>query len=172
MTQDNGEEVILNTSEEEVAPESTETEESIDDVKDRLAKAEEIANNYKIRAEKAERKGVKPEVQSNGAQNVSIKDIYALSQANVHQDDISEVEKYAKYEGISVTEALKTTVLRSILNEKNELRNTASATNTGAARRSSGKVSDEALISNANKGNLPDNDEEIDRLVRLKMLGK
>ena len=49
------------------------------------------------------------------------------------------------------------------------MRTTASATNTGGSKRSSGRVSDETLISNASKGNIPESDEDLERLVRAKM---
>jgi hypothetical protein len=54
------------------------------------------------------------------------------------------------------------------LAQKNEERTVAQATNTGAARRGSSKVSDEKLLELASKGQLPDSDEEIARLYKLR----
>ena len=93
-------------------------------------------------------------------------------EAKVPEEDISEVEDYAKYKGISIAEALKTQAVRSILNEKSEMRNVASATNTGGSKRVGGRVSDETLLANASKGNFPDSDADIDRLVKLQFAKK
>lgn len=159
---------------EEVVLEST-NEESSAELAARLAKAEELANNYKVRAEKAERlaKASKevPQVQQqapNKAGEISTKDLYALMEARVPQEDISEVQEYAQLKGISISEALKATVVKSILNEKAEQRTVASATNVGATKRGSGKVSDETLISKAAKGELPDNDDDMIRLIKAR----
>lgn len=180
----NDEEVILNTQEESVelnttysSEEGAEQEESFD-WKAEALKLKELSDNYKIRAEKAERKvkvapETKQEVKSvNGRSTENLKDIYALVEAKVPEEDISEVEDYAKYKGISIAEALKTQAVRSILNEKSEMRNVASATNTGGSKRVGGRVSDETLLANAEKGNFPDSDAEIDRLVKLQFSKK
>lgn len=172
----NDEEVILNTQEDNVeldttysSEEGAEQEESFD-WKAEALKQKELAENQKIRAEKAERKGkvtTEPKHEANNASGVSTKDLYALMEAKVPEEDISEVEDYAKYKGISISEALKTQAVRSILNEKSDMRNVASATNTGGSKRVGGRVSDETLLTNASKGNFPDTDAEIDRLVKL-----
>lgn len=162
------EETVLETAEETTTEETVE-EESVEELKARLAKADELAKNYKIRAEKAE-KSVKP-VKENTAPkpNLSSTDLYALMKANVPEEDIGEVEEYAKFKKISVSEALKSTVVKSLLSEKAEQRTTASATNTNNARRGSAKTTDEALVNNASIGKLPDSDEDIQRLIRAKM---
>lgn len=172
MNNEFDEEVILNTQEETVDLNATESDEnseieSIDDMRARLAKAEELANNYKIRAEKAERKTKteSPSETKKSDPNLSTIDIIALTKANIETDDIPDVLEYAKFKGIPVSEALKSTTVRSILSEKAEQRNIALATNTGGAKRSSGKVSDDTLIANAQRGNLPESDADIARLI-------
>lgn len=178
----NDEEVILNTQEDSVeldttysSEEGAEVEESFD-WKAEALKLKELSENYKIRAEKAERKAkvVTTDAKPNAtpASNVSTKDLYALMEAKVPEEDISEVEDYAKYKGISIAEALKTQAVRSILNEKAEMRNVAIATNTGSGKRVTGRVSDETLLANASKGNFPENDADIDRLVKLQFKRK
>ena len=171
------EEVILNTQEETVDLNVTESDENSEesfDWKSEALKLKELSENYKIRAEKAERKAkVAPEAKHEAqSANVSTKDLYALMEAKVPEEDISEVEDYAKYKGISIAEALKTQAVRSILNEKSEMRNVASATNTGGSKRVGGRVSDETLLANASKGNFPDSDADIDRLVKLQFRKK
>jgi len=173
------EEVISNTQEDTVDSNTTETDESseetIEEVKARLVKAEELAKNYKIRAEKAETKAKELPVKQPSRQkdaDLSTMDIIALSKANIEQEDMADVLEYAKFKGISISEALKSPVVKATIQEKSEMRTTAVAANTGGARRSSGKVSDETLLSRASSGNLPESDEELDRLVRLKMQPK
>ena len=169
MDTQNDEEIISNSQEESVDLDTTE-EETLDDVKSQLAKAQELANNYKIRAEKAERKGKEPEQKqvTRKESDLSTMDIIALSKANLEQDDVAEVLEYAKFKGISVQEALKSSVVKATIQEKSEMRNTALATNTGGSRRSTGKVSDETLLSNAKKGIMPESDEDMARLIKAR----
>lgn len=95
-------------------------------------------------------------------------DVFALIKADVAEEDIPEIVDYAKLKGISVSAALKTNVVKTILAEKQEERNTAKATNTSKAKGSSSKVSDEDLLANARKGIMPDNDADLARLIRAR----
>lgn len=160
------------STEQEEADLDTAHDESVDEVKARLAKAEELANNYKIRAEKAERlaKNVK-EVTTpklSPKTDVSTQDLYALFEAKVPQEDIEDVKEYANLKNISLAEALKSNVVKTILSEKLEMRNVAQASNVGITRRASGKVSDETLISKASSGELPESDDELMRLIKAR----
>lgn len=172
------EEVILNTQE---STEELNTEESTEEVAEQVdwkaeaLKMKEIADNQRIRAEKAESKAKAEKTQSNTRETVqkntdlSPIDIIALTKANIDTEDINEVLDYAKYKGISISEALKSPVVKATIAEKSEQRNVALATNTGGAKRTSGRISDETLMANANKGNLPESDADIDRLIKAKM---
>ncbi len=163
---------ILN-QEEEVDLDTTDDNDN-SELEARLAKAEELANNYKVRAEKAEKlaKTVKSEPvtkQAPKAGELSSKDLIALMEAKVSSDDIDEVTEFAKFKGISVSEALKTGYIKSTLVERAEQRNTASAANVGGAKRGSGKTPDDVLLSRAAKGELPDNDADMDRVIKLRL---
>ncbi len=152
-----------------------EQEETIDDVRARLTqaeearlKAEEIAENQRIRAEKAERKAkeqpeAKPEAKpSREKDGLSSMDTIALIGAKVtEKEDIDEVLDYAKLKGLSISEALKAGVVKTILAEKAEQRQTAAATNTGAARRGTTKISDEQILANASQGKYPEDPEAL-----------
>lgn len=134
-------------------------------------KLEEIARNQKIRAEKAEREAKSPSTQrAETSKNASLspEDLVSIVRANIEPEDLKEVTKYANYENISITEALKSPVVRAILSEKSEYRKTAEASNTGFARRGSAKISDSALIENARKGVFPDSEEDLKRLISLR----
>ena len=165
-----------NTTEEEIQLDlEPVAEESVDEIKAKLAKAEELAQNYRIRAEKAERKAKEPEnkpVQVHntaiGIPNLTSIDTIAIMRANVPEDDITDVVEYAQFKKISVSEALKSSTVKNILAEKEEQRTVAQATNTGAARRGTSKVSDEALAQKAYKGELPESDEDIRRLYKAR----
>lgn len=161
----------LNTSEEEVIdldldtnPEEEVVEEDVD-VQKLLAdkkKAEELAHNYKIRAEKAEREAKTKATQPAKDSSLSVHDAIALMTAKVTEaEDIKEVEDYAKFRGISVSEALKSSVVKTLLSERAEMRKTAQATNTGKARAGSATVSDDVILKNAAQGKLPDDPASI-----------
>lgn len=180
MNNELDEEVILNTQEETTTTpqeevETDENSEDIEDLKARLAKAEELANNYKIRAEKAERKPEKAEttkVAPKKSSDLSTLDIIAISKADIEPEDVEDVVEYAKFKGISVTEALKTPVIQTTLSQKKEMRQTALATSTGSTRRGTSQISDSQLLANAAKGVLPESDADIERLAQLKVFRK
>ena len=166
-----------NLEEEEVLETSNEELEEEEDTTDWKAKAEkeaELAKNYKIRAEKAERlakseKISEPKAKPSKADGeLSTKDIYALMEAKVAEEDIDKVQEIAKLKGISVSEALKLSLTKQILSDEIEQRNTASAANVGGSKRGSGKVPDDVLLANASKGNLPENDADLERLIKLR----
>lgn len=163
------EEEVLETSNEE--NDQQEEGESVEELKARLAKTEELAKNQKIRAEKAEKlaKAAKPsETQAPSQVDITTKDLYALMEAKVAEEDIDDIAKYAKFQNISISEALKSNVVKTILSDKREQRATASAANVGSAKRGTGKILDDVLLNKASKGELPENDEDLDRLIKLR----
>lgn len=175
METNTDEEVILNTQEETTDSQYVETDESSEDLeelKNRLAKAEELVNNYKIRAEKAEKRTEKTEVSKVAPKkqsDLSAIDIIAISKANIEAEDVEDVLDYAKFKGISLAEALKSPVVKATLTQKEELRKTAQATSTGTSRRGSASITDSQLMANAEKGIMPESDEDFKRLVSLRM---
>lgn len=161
------EEEVLETSNEETYEESSDDDSS--ELQAELEKTRELANNYKIRAEKAERFAKqKPSESPKLSGDLSTKDLYALMDAKVPEEDVEVVQKYAKLENISIGEALKSNIVKGILGDKAEQRKVASASNVGTTRRSS-KLSDEMLLDNARKGKLGNlSDDDIIRLASLK----
>lgn len=160
---------VVPTSEEQVEEvvEETQEEENTE-----LTKAQQIAENQRIRAEKAEKelKAMKAKGNVNSQEpspQLSTADIIALSK--VHEDDVERVERFAKSEGVSVREALKNDELKAILSLRDEQRTTASASNVSTTRRSSVKLSDDVIVSNASQNKIPDDDEGIARLIAAKM---
>jgi len=108
----------------------------------------------------------KKEVQQGDA--LSTEDLYALMNNKVAQEDIAEVKDYAKLKGISISEALKSPIVKTILETNEEARTVAQATNTGKTAKTQTGISDEELLSNAKKGQMPESDADMDRLIRLR----
>lgn len=159
---------------EEVATEKVEEEqqegESVEEYKARLTKAEELAENYKKRAEKAEKaaKSAKVPSQDGLAEN----DIIFLAKTDIHDDDIRDVVKWARNDGVSVKEAFN--AYKPILDARKEERNTALATNTKGSARGTSKVSGEDILRKAQStGEVPDTDEGMMKLAEARfMAGK
>jgi len=88
----------------------------------------------------------------------------------VPKDDIDDVVQYAKFSKMSVEQALDTDFVTRLLADKAEKRATARATNTGTSRRGAGKPSGTSLLSNAStKGEIPEDDEDLDRLIDARL---
>jgi hypothetical protein len=87
---------------------------------------------------------------------LSTTDVFVLVKANVPEEDVQEVAEYASFKKISIKEALQTNFVKSLLSDNAEQRATAAATHTGAARRASTKKNSQDLLSEASRGNLPD----------------
>ena len=99
--------------------------------------------------------------------NATIARIYGI-----HEDDIEEVLDLAKFKKLSLAETLKLGATKAILAEKEEFRKTAEASNTGNARRSATKVSDDVLLANLSKGEVPKSASEAEALFWARRGGK
>lgn len=137
---------------------------------EKAKKADEIALNQKIRAEKAEQelKKAKPAggEEPPKKEELSLKDIRALQ--DVHDDDVEHITDYAKFKKISIAEAKKLPEMQAYLKTRGEERQSAEAAHTGGGGGGSSKPSSEALMEKARKGDLPESDDEIKRLMEAK----
>lgn len=152
-------------------------------VKDRDDKVKEANAQLFARTKKAEGfelidgKWVKPNAGGQGGNNdtknskdgLKPEDVITIMRNNVHEDDIAEIADYAKHKNISIGEALKLNIVKTILADNAEKRKTAEGSNTDAGRRGNSKLSDEVLLSNASKGIMPTTTEDIQRLTKLKL---
>jgi hypothetical protein len=153
------------------------SEETVDSLKEELAKAKKAYEDQKRRAEKAEGKSSenkdnkKVEFKKNTkADDLSPKDLYALMENKVPKEDVDDVVRYARFQKTSVDEALESDFVKRLLADKAEKRATARATNIGNSRRGSGKVSEQALLQKASQnGELPENDDDLDRLIEARL---
>jgi len=78
-------------------------------------------------------------------EGMSLKDIRALQ--DVNDEDVDEVIEYAKFKGVSIAEAKKTSVIQNILRDKEEVRKTANATNTSGSKRNAKDISADQIVS-------------------------
>lgn len=148
----------------------------VDGLQAKLQKLQEDYTNQKIRAEKAEAKLKSGEPAKRGetskGADLSAFDLIAVAKANLSEEALREAMDFAKYKKISVAEAIKMPAVKAIIANIEEAQKTAEATNTGYARRGSAKLSDDALLDNARKGQLPESDADIRRLVQLRRANK
>lgn len=167
----------IEKQEEEVVTEDTEVVEESDDdeLKSELEAKEKkikelealiVQNKKKSKVEHAE----KSEAPKS---DLSQKDLYALMTNKVHEDDIDEVVEYAKLKNLPVAEALKSGVIKAILKEKEEIRNTAAVTNTGVTRKSATPKDADTLVNKARKGEAPQTKEDMVKVFnRMKGLDR
>lgn len=94
---------------------------------------------------------------------LSQKDVLYLAKADIHETNVDEVLELAKAMKWDVKQAHE--YLKPRLKELDEFRKTAEAAQTKPGARSVGKVTGEDLIEMARKGNVPETQEEIDKLV-------
>ena len=143
-------------------------EDNVDELKKTIETLKAQKDHWKTKANKPEKPVEKVESKSD----LSIKDAIALVNAKVHEDDLSEVEDYAKFKKISIQEALKSSTVKTLLAEKEAMRTTANVTNTGTARKSSTKIADDVLYSKALKGEMPESDDDMKRLIDFRRRNK
>lgn len=157
----------------EVAEETTEApaEPSVEDrmaeLEKKLATAEAQKDHWRSKAKEKSKETVllKEEVKQTPKE---MADLLAISRANIHEDDVERLERYAKAEKMSIREALKDPEWQAIHALRVEQRNTAGASNVSKVGRSPAKVTDEVLLANASMGKIPDSDYDIQRLIAAK----
>lgn len=141
-----------------------------------LTKAQEIAKNQRIRAERAEKElkalkaqggGKKEEKEAPKDDNsLSPKDYLALTENRIGSDDFDEVVRLSKIMDKSIAETLKDKTAQLIIKNRIEERATAEATATKSTRQKSGQSTDERLLSDLNKGILPETEEGAAALAK------
>lgn len=160
-----------NEAEETVNNEVEEVEE-VEDDSDLQAELEALRKEnmtLKIQKQKAREKASEAPkakaVSSNSEGDLSSRDLFALIEAKVPENDIDDVREYAQLKGISIREALASNVVKTILSDNAEQRQSASVANVGSTKRASGKLSDEALVERAKRGEMPESQEDLRRLI-------
>ena len=95
-------------------------------------------------------------LEKDGMAGVTTEELYSLVKANVPDEDTKEVKLYARSHGQTITEALKTAEVKSLLKIRGELRKTAEASNITSKRYGASKPTDEQILADASEGKLPD----------------
>jgi len=168
--------VTLNDTEETVNDEIVLEDEAVDETEESSEDKDKIIATLKAQKEhwkdKANKKSeakteakVETKAEVKASEALSQTDLYAMIKNDVDEVDIPVIQDYAALKGITVSEALKSDLVKTLLRDNAEKRNTANASNTGSSRKSNAKVSDEVLQSNAKKGELPESDEDMERLI-------
>lgn len=117
--------------------------------------------------EKTDKKDEKKPEATTQDSELSQADLITLMKADVNEEDIETLKKFAKFENISIADALNNEILKGMLEQRAEARKIADATNTGGGKRGNANMSDEALLENARKGIFPENEADMARLTRL-----
>jgi len=141
--------------ESETEVDETETESDEEEVEEDTTDWKAEALKYKAIADRKDKKAKKVEKPEPKEEETKITplDTIALMKADVtEEDDIQEVIDYAGYKKISVTEALKSPVVKTTLADRAEERKTAKATNTKGGKRGTAKQSAESIIQQARDG--------------------
>lgn len=134
----------------------------------------ELYNELQLAKKKIQKLESAPKAPPTAPSNQALSqtELLAVLKAGVEPEDLGEISDYAKLKGISVTEALKTTVVKTILSEKKQERDTANATAVKGSARGSAQLNDTALLAMASKGEMPESDADIARLVALRKANK
>ena len=146
-------------------------EDASDDEKDKAIKTLQAQKDHwrKKATQGTDTKKEDPKKEQAKTSELTTADLYTLMRNNVPEEDVQDVVDFAKLKGISLAEALASDVVKTILETKEEQRTVAKATNIGKTAKTNTAMSDEELLSNAKKGIMPDSDEDMDRLARLRM---
>lgn len=129
----------------------------------------ELVDGKWVKPSDDEGKKKKKEDTDPSEKSLNQRDLIALINAKIPEEDMDEVLQYAEFRKISVKDALESPVIKNILATKEEMRKTAEGANTGGNKRGTSKVSDETLVANADKGIMPESDDDIKRLTQIKL---
>lgn len=159
---------------EEVLTEETEEVSEVEDLKQKnkelFARAKKAEGFVLVDGEwvKKPKVEVKEEVKPK-SEDLTTKDFLTLAKADVHEEDVDRVIKFAKDNNMDIAKALKDDDLIAILESRTEKRKSAEVTTTGTRRAPTGKISDEKLLSDFAKGESPEpNTPEAERLFLLR----
>lgn len=164
------EEVDETTTIEESTPE--EETEDVEQLKEKNQKLYERAKKAEAEAKllKAKQQPVKEQVSTPSDTRSAIKQVMdAKAILDLEEEDAEFVINYADKFGLGIAAARKNKDVQAILSVRAEERRTAATTSTSGTRRGTSKVSDETLLDNAERGNMPDSDADLMRLAQARL---
>jgi len=155
-----------------ITQEDTETTENTEETQEQSEELDVEAlkkENETLKAQKehwkkkATSKTEEEPVQTGG---LSINDTLYLAKADIHEEDISDVLTYAQKMGVSVKEAHA--FYKPVLKERQEIRQTAIATQKGGGNRGSKTNTGDTLLRKAESGEFPD-EADIEKLTEARI---
>jgi hypothetical protein len=162
-----GEEVEEVLEDTEVEEEAEETQDDSQNAEYWKQKAEEYQGRLKRAETKLEKSKDKPAEKTEEASNMlSSLDLLALAKADIEDEDLPDIEEYAKFKKISVREALKTDFVKNLISDKKEFKKSKEITTTGAQRATTATVTDSQILAKAKSGKEL-SDEELKRLANM-----
>lgn len=154
----------------EEKPQDTETipeqEEDLETIRAKAAKADELEEkNKKLYARLKKKEEENAAATTDGLTN---KDLLFLAKAEIHEDDIEDVTRYANLNKVTVSEAFN--YLKPVLDVRSQERKTAQATNTKSVARGSSKISPEDILRKAEStGEVPETEEGLSALFQARL---
>lgn len=146
-------------------------EDDVDTLKKQLATLQKQKEHWRAKATSS--KPTAPvEKKETQTEQLSVKDSYALVKADVNEEDIEDVLEYAKFKKIPVAEALKSSVVKSMLAEKDEFRKSQEASTTANTRKAQPKITPDVILENAQKGKLGESEDDIKALFNARFTRK
>ena len=165
-TQNNQDEVVIN-EEETLSPE---------EIADLKHKAEVSSQNFE-RAKKAEeaKKALETklaELEKGGKSQetgLTAEDVLELTTSGVsHKEDIELARTWAKNSGKPLKDILEDKTFKAVLDVQREERKSADTSITKGGAKGVSKITGEDLLKKAQKGEYPESDEDIDKMLNAK----
>lgn len=166
---------VVDTQEDQQGADQTGEQETLtpEEIADLKHKAEVSSQNYE-RAKKAEeaKKALEAELakhKSSQGDGLTAEDVLELTTSGVsHKEDIELARTWAKNSGKSLRDILEDKTFKTVLEVQREERKTAGVTITKGGAKGVSKVTGEDLLKKAQKGEYPENDEDIDKMLNAK----
>ncbi len=155
------------TTENNEVEETTEQEDT-EALKKKIQTLEAQKDHWRKKAEKVE----SPKIQVKSETGLTADDVLELGSEGINnREDIETTRRWAKNNGLTVSELLRNETLRKDLNVaidlRREERKTASVTMTKGGAKGVGRVSDEELLKKREKGEIL-SDEDLEKAVEHK----
>lgn len=149
----------------EAAKDASEEQIDIEELKKKAAERDEFEKKNKQLYERLKK--------APKAENIlTPQDVLALSAAQLHPDDLEEVQNWSSYKKLPIRDALADSTLKTILAARVEERRTSAAMQTKSGRGST-QVSGEQLLTKARStGEVPDDDDQLNAMVAARMEAK
>ncbi len=152
------------TTENEVVEETTEQEDA-EALRKKIQTLEAQKEHWRKKAEKVEA----PKVQVKSETGLTAEDVLDLTGSGMtHKEDIELARTWAKNSGKSLREILDDKIFKTALEVQREERKSADTTQTKGGVRAVSKLTGEDLLKKAKKGDYPESEEDIDRMLDAK----